>query len=335
MLLNMTKKVSSLVSIIIPCYQQEAYIADAINSALDQSHSAVEVIVVNDGSTDSSGNIARSYGDQIKYIEKENEGVSKTRNRGVTESRGEYLIFLDGDDLLSPRAVELHLMGMKNHSNRITVLAHQELGNESEGNEVNSDPRFVYESPLPGLLFRNYGPPVKFMCSRKSFDASGGFLLHSWGCEDWNLWVNIALNGADIAVSPEIGAYYRRGEEMRSSNYRAMLEAKCDHFRQIHNRIISTEPLRGKLGGQLVDAQENLLKVLIAHHMPTQDIKQVGNQVRDFHRMGIRGQNSTATQRFLGWCFGTEWAARLTLFKWWLTDRSLYQHYKKQDRSPV
>jgi|GEM_PF-2134646 len=95
----------ALVSIIIPCYNAARYLSEAISSALAQTYGGVEVVVVDDGSTDDSPQVAATYGDRILYVRQDNSGASAARNRGILESRGEFLCFLDSDDTLCPDAI--------------------------------------------------------------------------------------------------------------------------------------------------------------------------------------------------------------------------------------
>ena len=97
------------VSIIIPCYNASKYVEEAIKSILNQKYdlSRIEVLLLNDGSTDETLDILKAYeSDNIKVIDKKNEGVSKTRNRGIKEARGKYILFLDADDLLSKTTIK-------------------------------------------------------------------------------------------------------------------------------------------------------------------------------------------------------------------------------------
>ena len=96
-----------LVSVIVPCYNGAAFLEEALRSALAQSYGEVEVVVVDDGSTDSSAEIARRF--PVRYIRQENRGLSEARNTGIRESKGSYLVFLDADDRLKPRAIETGL----------------------------------------------------------------------------------------------------------------------------------------------------------------------------------------------------------------------------------
>lgn len=90
----------------IPLYNKEKYIGRTIESILSQKISNIEIVVVNDGSTDSSLDIVSQYTDRrIRIIDKTNEGVSATRNRGMIEAKGEYVCFLDADDVLLPNAL--------------------------------------------------------------------------------------------------------------------------------------------------------------------------------------------------------------------------------------
>lgn len=102
-----------LVSIIIPCYNGSAFLAQSIESALTQTYLRLEVIVVDDGSTDESAQIISRY--PVQYIRTDREGVSGARNRGVQESRGNFVLFLDADDLLLPDAVQLGVAALREH----------------------------------------------------------------------------------------------------------------------------------------------------------------------------------------------------------------------------
>lgn len=99
-----------LVSICIPCYNAERYIADALNSILRQSYKSIEIVVVNDGSTDRSGEILEDFAVHgVKVIHQKNSGQCAAANRAFQESKGEYIKFFDADDLLSPNYIELQI----------------------------------------------------------------------------------------------------------------------------------------------------------------------------------------------------------------------------------
>lgn len=99
-----------MVSIIIPCYNREHYISDAIDSCLRQTYKNIEIIVVDDGSSDGSVDLIKSkYGHKVHLLEQKNKGSASARNTGLLSANGEFVIFLDSDDWLSDDLVECHI----------------------------------------------------------------------------------------------------------------------------------------------------------------------------------------------------------------------------------
>ncbi len=95
----------ALVSVIIPCYNSGAFLEEAIGSAMAQTYSPVEIVVVDDGSTDHSPEIAQRL--PVRYIRQPNRGLAASRNLGLRESKGRYIVFLDADDRSRPEAIEI------------------------------------------------------------------------------------------------------------------------------------------------------------------------------------------------------------------------------------
>lgn len=123
-------------SVIIPLYNKEKYIAATIISVLQQSFADFEVVVINDGSTDNSRQIVEGISDtRVRLIDKRNEGVSATRNRGVLEAKGEYVMFLDADDVLLPNAFS-EFERMVQESKGCDVLVASFMEKDESGNTV-------------------------------------------------------------------------------------------------------------------------------------------------------------------------------------------------------
>src|SRR5262249_13093161 len=106
---TMERASEPFVSVIIPCYNQGHFLAQAIDTALRQTYPHVQVIVGDDGSTDEDRAGARRYGDRIPYSWQENAGVAVARNVGLLETQSEFVLFLDADDYLWPDLLEKHL----------------------------------------------------------------------------------------------------------------------------------------------------------------------------------------------------------------------------------
>ena len=102
-------RMNDLVSVVIPIYNSEKYLNKCLDSIVSQTYTNLEIILLNDGSSDSSGDICKSYAardSRIKYIDKKNEGQSITRNRGIDEAKGRYLYFMDSDDYIDSGFIE-------------------------------------------------------------------------------------------------------------------------------------------------------------------------------------------------------------------------------------
>jgi glycosyltransferase involved in cell wall biosynthesis len=136
----MTDKTETpLVSIIIPTYNYAGYLPRAIQSCLDQSYKFLEIIVIDDGSTDNTKEIAESYGKRIIYIRQENAGVSSARNRGLEEATGHCIAFLDADDYLREDAIEVRLNALLSKPSAGTVITETY---SQKGSDLYCKPRF-------------------------------------------------------------------------------------------------------------------------------------------------------------------------------------------------
>ena len=119
-----------VVSIIVPVYNVEAYIERCIQSLLDQTEPAIEVILIDDGSTDRSGQLCDQYAEtdqRIRVLHKKNGGLSDARNAGIAIARGEYLLFVDGDDYADKELVEKTVVCAKQNDADMVVFDYQEI----------------------------------------------------------------------------------------------------------------------------------------------------------------------------------------------------------------
>ena len=132
---------NKLVSIIVPCYNAEKFITAMISSVLEQTYPYFEIIVIDDGSTDRSSDYISSFKDpRISYLKKNNTGVSDSRNKGLEKATGEYVLFLDADDILSPDFLEKRVQFLEEHPYHgfcfSSVIKIDEEGLEIPGNKI-------------------------------------------------------------------------------------------------------------------------------------------------------------------------------------------------------
>jgi glycosyltransferase involved in cell wall biosynthesis len=187
----MLNHATPLISIVIPNYNYAAYLKEAIDSALQQTYTQVEVIVVNDGSTDHSRDVIHLYGSQIKSAFQPNQGPSAARNSGITMATGDYLVFLDADDRLLPNAVDTLLESFTIHPDCGVIFGDSEIINVA-GTPItlhtNDSETFTYEA----FLFKNYILTPEAMLRRQILNEVGYFNPAFLQGEDYDLWLRIA-----------------------------------------------------------------------------------------------------------------------------------------------
>ena len=177
-----------LVSIVIPSYNYERFVGEAIESALRQTYAAVEVIVVDDGSTDGSRAVISSFGARIKAVFQENLGLPSARNSGIRLAGGEYLLFLDADDWLSPGAAADLLEGFVLFPEAGIVFGDAELTDEKGrgiGRHSSGTERVLYRDMLRG----NPILVSEALVRRSILARTGPFDPGLQQCEDYDLWL--------------------------------------------------------------------------------------------------------------------------------------------------
>lgn len=183
-------------SIIIPAYNAEEFIEATIQSALNIANSGSEVIVVDDGSTDQTPSICTSFGDKIRYRHVENGGVSRARNIGASMASGEWLLFLDADDLLVPEGPDLLLDAAKR------MGAAMAYGMVHERQRPPDSPRITgmgYAEGIPPFpAIQNYGrcsiiTPGSAVIRKTLHDRIGGFVTGYEPMEDRDYWIKAGM----------------------------------------------------------------------------------------------------------------------------------------------
>jgi hypothetical protein len=201
-----------LVSVIVPCLNGERYVGDAIRSALAQTHPRVEVLVVDNGSTDASPAIARAFGGAVRVFVEPRRGLPIARNRALGESRGEFVQLLDCDDLLHPDKLSRHVALLGERPDAGVVYGGARFFENSPTGPESVPADFVLgarDYPT-ALLARNLLPPVAALFRRNVARAIGGFDPALPAGEDWDFWLRAAWAGFGFHFDPAELCYYRR-----------------------------------------------------------------------------------------------------------------------------
>lgn len=194
-----------MVSIIIPVYNGSNYMREAIDSALAQTYKNIEIIVVNDGSLDNTDEIAKSYGDKIRYFAKENGGVSTALNMGISNMRGEYFSWLSHDDLYTPDKIEKNIFAIKDGPIRIVYSDYDSI--DEKGNYKGTvsakklhraaDYEFGLFPILNGLV---HG--CSLLIHKSHFEKYGLFDEELRTTQDYTLWFKM-FRGQRLKYIPE------------------------------------------------------------------------------------------------------------------------------------
>ncbi|MEG9434570.1 glycosyltransferase family 2 protein [Edaphobacter sp. HDX4] len=202
-----------LLTVVIPVYNGENFLRETLESVLAQDYPAVEVIVVNDGSTDGTRAVAEAFGDRVRILDRPNSGVSASRNAGLTAASTEWVALMDHDDLWE-----------KEHLRNLARAIAQRPESDvcySGGRELTPDPvtgvfhpdvlmPFPTEAELPTMLMERCAfIPSATAVRRSAVLAVGGFDSRFVNLQDWELWLRLFHNGAKFIHTPEPTLLYR------------------------------------------------------------------------------------------------------------------------------
>jgi glycosyltransferase involved in cell wall biosynthesis len=213
--------VSPLVSVIIPCYNHGQYLHESVGSARDQSYPNIEVLVVDDGSTDNTREVCQALG--VAFIHQSNQGLSAARNTGIEHSKGDYLVFLDADDWLYPGAIETNVSHLLHRPDLAFVSGWHDKVDQNKNRIKQDNQVVVNEKHFEHFLQGNYiGMHAAVMYARWIFDHYK-FDTSLKACEDYDLYLNISRAHLVLNHDTKIAAYRIHRDNM-SGNIPFMLE---------------------------------------------------------------------------------------------------------------
>jgi glycosyltransferase involved in cell wall biosynthesis len=182
------------VSVIIPTYNRADFIEDAVESVLCQTYKDFEIIIVDDGSTDSTKDVLQKFYNKIRYIYKNNGGVASARNTGIKHAQGEYIAFLDSDDLWLPERLKFGVRALDADKN--IGLFFSDCNRVFNGERA-SRTYFNDYKPYAGFVFRQlfmqcFIPTLTVILRKGCFKKAGMFNEELRSCEDYDMWLRIS-----------------------------------------------------------------------------------------------------------------------------------------------
>ena len=217
------------VSVIIPCYNQAQFLPETVESVLAQTYPAFEIIAVDDASPDRSAEVIARY-TGVRYIRQQHGGVCVARNCGIARARGDYLVFVDGDDRLLPNHLETCVGAFQAHPEAALVCGdYRWFGVPDTWHVHNCAPTPTHYTTL--LRFNFIGPPCVAMFRRDAVRRVGGFQPGLEGTEDQDLYLRMTRIHP-IHCHHAVIAEYRRHTKQESQNWSKMLTAAMKTLRR-------------------------------------------------------------------------------------------------------
>jgi glycosyltransferase involved in cell wall biosynthesis len=232
-----SRDAQSLVSVVIPCYNQAAFLAETVDSVLAQAYRNFEIIIVNDGSPDNTSEVAQKIiaenpGCAIRLLEQKNAGVASARNLGIESAQGPYILTLDADDKIHPEMLSKTVALLtENPDLSIAYTDYQHFG---DVDLVVTTPEYDFET----LYSKKCLHTATALFRKAAWTAAGGFNTNLfWGMEDWDFWIACGKTGHFGRRIPEVLFYYRtrlhEASRIKTANAR---------FNELFARIVLNHP---------------------------------------------------------------------------------------------
>jgi len=216
-----------LVSVVVPCFNVANYVDDAIRSIQEQTYPAIEIIVVNDGSTDQTQqhlDLHAKSDDRIRIVSQQNRGVSSARNAGLRLARGEFVCFLDADDVLLPDKTEKQVLFLRNKPDADLVYSDYFDGDARLDLIGLVAIRIPDCDLIDAFACRNWLAPHVCLVRRELLKRVGEFDETLHGAEDWDFWIRCAKAGR-FGYLPGTVAIYRSHAAQSHHNAAMMFAA--------------------------------------------------------------------------------------------------------------
>ncbi|HYF96517.1 MAG TPA: glycosyltransferase family 2 protein [Patescibacteria group bacterium] len=303
-------KNNPLVSVIIPCYNYGKYLPESIDSVFSQTYQNIELIIINDGSTDNTEEVAKEYIARylnLQYIRQENKGIIATRNRCLQEAKGKYLIMLDADDLLDENYIQETVKVAEQKNLDIVYTNMKSFGLE---NHVTSFSEFSIEE----LKNRNYIHISSLIRTKEAKKYKFDRELDNKTHEDWDFFLNMCLSGATAELCETTFLKYRihgQGRNNRAESDKGKLDFISTYLYILKKYDMETKHLSGKLIGEWYIV---LYKNLESYTKALRDMQQEKQRILEEKNM-ILGSKSYRLARKISKIYGVRYILKRLFIK--------------------
>jgi glycosyltransferase involved in cell wall biosynthesis len=261
--LNVKKESDPLVSVVIPFYNNTEWLREAVDSVLNQTYSNFEIILVNDGSPEDISGFLSEYGEKITYLFKQNEGPASARNLGIEKAAGEYIAFLDSDDLWLPDKLKIQIGKMIEYGAMWSCCSYETFGD--------NNPRRIFVSEATKMLSDSYSkriatPSVVIKADVLKANTDLRFNKSIRYGEDFYLWMLLILSYPILSIHDILVKVRMRGSNAGKRAY-AQIKARADLWKlRKENAVLfqynKNVPLDFKLASEMCIAGCALLRLI-------------------------------------------------------------------------
>jgi len=237
----MTRISAVNVSVIMPCYNAAEHLVHTLSSVLDQTDTALELIAVDDGSSDDTLPMLRAWEEKdarLRVLTQVNRGPGPARNHGLAEARGTFIAFLDADDYWAPEFLAEMCQALSNTTAGLAYCGWQNVGLPGGRGKPFIPPDYSSGDKVETFLGGCRWPIHAALTRREVIEAVGGFDERWTSCMDYDLWLRIAT-AYDIVLVPKVLAFYRHHEGIQITKNRA--RGAINHWR-IQRRFLNNHP---------------------------------------------------------------------------------------------
>ena len=239
------------VSIVMPCYNGERFLAETLRSAIAQTKPPLEILVVDDGSKDGSAAIGDGIGAPVRVIRQPNQGEAVARNRGIAEARGTHILFLDADDLLAPESLERLSAAVGSSPDAVSVMGCAWFTTDPKDPYFTKDARAT--AFFPAIIEENIAPIHCWLVPTKLVQDAAGFAETLHWFEDWDLWWRIGVRASALIPVDYPGALYRqhRHSQLATTKKQDRARGHADVIVRLADAIMARPDLLERHGERL------------------------------------------------------------------------------------
>lgn len=299
---NGSPSISSSVSVVIPCYKQGMFLAEAIESVLLQTYPATEIIVIDDGSPDDTATVVARYA-TVRYVYQQNQGLSAARNTGLERACGQYVNFLDADDRLLAHALETGARYLDANPRLALVAGKHRVISEDGSFFPGPKQPAVIRDYYRELMHHNFiGCHNSVLYRRDVLLSLGGFDQSLRACEDWDMYLRIAQQ-FPIYCHDEVVSEYRQHNDNTTLNFDLMMRQSLMVLQLHLQRVQGDKQAEAACkSGLLFHAQKFQTAKMIAEMRANARAKRWGAMTRDavwlfFHDPLVLTENAARKMR--------------------------------------